>query len=692
MNAKPALVRPRLASDLDRLIAHWITRIVANYSSAVGQLNDGLYSQELRQLLGIRPLDEDLIKVAVKPLLKSRIAEFAAFDIADRTILYRNVRLLGAVLNLDKLQIDILAFSAAWHQHPLLSEIMDGVRTPSIDSLSKFLAVALNVRERDVNKAIRPDGQLLGSRVATLERSDYGRGFQIEIPSRLRQALFLGVANVESLMRSFLEHAPNSKLKADAFGHLTDETALLTTYLTKVQATRTPGVNVLIYGPPGTGKTEYVRWLAAQLKRSLYQVKSVDDDGDVATGMERLSYFQLSQRFLKQSDAFILFDEIEDVFPRSDAFMRMFSLSRRGPGKMFVNQLLESNPVPAFWISNEIEQIDKAYLRRFDFSFEMNVPPIAVRKTYLRKYFNGLSISDETMRYLAQQDELSPAQMEKAAKVLTVSQTKAKQREDTLLLVIENSSELLGLSKRDALIAFDECSYQLDFLNPDCDVKQLVAQLKQSPDTAGAMCFYGPPGTGKTALAHYIASEIEIPLLAKRASDIISPYVGETEQKIAAMFKQAKQEGAMLLLDEADSFLTDRQGAKHSWEVTAVNEMLTQMESFDGLFVCSTNLMQRLDAASLRRFALKIKFDYLKHDQRWALFVAQAKKLNQRQAAAYRSTLDQLTNLTPGDFATVRRQAALFKITLTADELITRLQQECRNKGGSSRPIGFVHS
>ena len=179
----------------------------------------------------------------------------------------------------------------------------------------------------------------------------------------------------------------------------------------------------------------------------------------------------------------------------------------------------------------------------------------------------------------------------------------------------------------------------------------------------------------------------------KRQSDIISPYVGETEQKIALMFKQAKQDGAMLLLDEADSFLSERQSAKNLWEVTAVNEMLTQMERFEGLFICSTNLMQRLDTASLRRFALKIRFDYLKPEQRWQLFQAQAKKFARSQEPEYRSALNRLTNLTPGDFATIRRQAKLLNIPLTADELLKRLKQECKTKNSSChRQIGFIHT
>jgi transitional endoplasmic reticulum ATPase len=93
---------------------------------------------------------------------------------------------------------------------------------------------------------------------------------------------------------------------------------------------------------------------------------------------------------------------------------------------------------------------------------------------------------------------------------------------------------------------------------------------------------------------------------------LLGAYVGENEQRIAAAFREAEQENAVLLLDEVDSFLQDRRQARQSWEVTLVNEMLTQMESFNGIFIASTNRLDGLDQATLRRFDLKMKFGYLK--------------------------------------------------------------------------------
>ena len=140
----------------------------------------------------------------------------------------------------------------------------------------------------------------------------------------------------------------------------------------------------------------------------------------------------------------------------------------------------------------------------------------------------------------------------------------------------------------------------------------------------GTLCFYGAPGTGKTALAEHIASSLDKPLLIKQASDLMSKFVGETEQNMAGMFREAENEKAVLLLDEADSFLQDRRGAQRTYEVTEVNEMLQGMERFNGIFVCTTNLMDRIDQAALRRFTFKIRFKPLTAAQREKMFVTEA--------------------------------------------------------------------
>ena len=211
----------------------------------------------------------------------------------------------------------------------------------------------------------------------------------------------------------------------------------------------------------------------------------------------------------------------------------------------------------------------------------------------------------------------------------------------------------------------------------------------------GSLCFHGAPGTGKTALAEHIAAALARPLLIRQASDIASQYVGETEQNMARMFDEAQTEGAVLLLDEADSFLRSRRMAERHYEVTEVNQMLQGMERFGGIFVCTTNLFEDLDEAALRRFTFKLRFHPLTRAQRERMFVAEAlggaAPLLDDEQRARLAALDQLT---AGDFAAVQRQVQILGEAFEPDEFLSQLESEHRVKPEvrQRRGIGFVRS
>jgi SpoVK/Ycf46/Vps4 family AAA+-type ATPase len=235
-------------------------------------------------------------------------------------------------------------------------------------------------------------------------------------------------------------------------------------------------------------------------------------------------------------------------------------------------------------------------------------------------------------------------------------------------------------------------TYRLEGVNPDYDLEGLQKGLKKSP--RGTFCFYGPSGTGKSEFVHQLAYALDKPLLIKRASDLLDPYVGMTEHNICNMFEQAKYDQSILLLDEADSFLRDRTLSRESWEVSQVNELLTQMEQFEGLFFCTTNLMEVLDQASLRRFDLKIKFDYLKAAQTWVLFqqtLSDAGCNPAEDETTLKNKVRALQGVTPGDFATAVRQNRFSEKKMTPKYLLDALIREIKFKQyGAFKEIGFM--
>lgn len=144
----------------------------------------------------------------------------------------------------------------------------------------------------------------------------------------------------------------------------------------------------------------------------------------------------------------------------------------------------------------------------------------------------------------------------------------------------------------------------------------------------------------------------------------------------------------MLVFDEVDSFLQDRSRAKQSWESTQVNEMLVQMENYKGVFIATTNLIDTLDKASLRRFDLKLMFDYLTPKQANAMFELYIKELKLQKKSQY--DVKTFRDLTPGDFAAVLRQNRFRPIENTQD-FYERLQSEVALKNvEDSRKLGFM--
>lgn len=240
-------------------------------------------------------------------------------------------------------------------------------------------------------------------------------------------------------------------------------------------------------------------------------------------------------------------------------------------------------------------------------------------------------------------------------------------------------------------------NYSLDGLNLTTPVllKDIVAAVKKFRDGSGRpdvdaprlnILLSGAPGSGKTAFVKYLAKEVGAPLRTLKASDLISRYSGDTEKQIAEAFAAAKTNGEILFLDEIDSFLQDRSRADKSWEVSQVNELLQQMEEFEGVMVGATNFADNLDRAVLRRFTYKLKLDYLTDEGKGIFFQRYFKTpLTDEE----RSRLNGIANLTPGDFRTVRESLYYLSDRQTNTARLNALEAESEAKGMKRAKIGF---
>ena len=198
----------------------------------------------------------------------------------------------------------------------------------------------------------------------------------------------------------------------------------------------------------------------------------------------------------------------------------------------------------------------------------------------------------------------------------------------------------------------DKIIFDYRMTNCNQDLKQFVQKLKKSKQKNYNILLYGVSGSGKSYLGQYLAQELHMPFIKKKASDLIAKWVGETERNIAMAFEEAKEQKAILLFDEADSFLFDRKYADREFEATHVNEFLTQMEDHPYPVICTTNLKDKIDSASLRRFIFKIKFEYMTKQN----IIAGIKTYFDKKLKLTNEQLSKFEYLTAGDFKVAKRK------------------------------------
>jgi transitional endoplasmic reticulum ATPase len=569
------------------------------------------------------------------------------------------IQSFAEVFRLDALEQTILGIMARWSRYDAWRQLVrlspNSGPHPSPSTLARLSGISTDL----VEQRLLADAPLQACRMIM----DDGDG-EFSPSALFRRLVRLNIQTPRELLGWLMPPSQASMLRWDDFDHL----GPLRDIAEKLVAAKEPS-SILLYGPPGTGKTQFARALAARAGVQASFAGCLASNGNEPDRSERLDHLMLLRAVCAHSpQRMIVVDEADDV---------LSMLERKNCSKQWLNHLVESPQATTIWILNRREKLDPSLRRRMALAIGFEHPPVAVRERIVKRaaMLHEVQLSDLEAKELAR-NKTCPAVIASGIKAAQLTQGGAA------VAQVAIHSVMRALKQSTAPEKVGHAVYDPKLSRADTDLARLADQLVAAPQRRWNLLLSGPSGTGKSAFARHLAERMGIEVEERRCSDLMSPYVGETEQKIAEAFAAAAERGALLLIDEADSFLYAREGDLRSWEVSRVNEILVQMEHARTPFVATTNLADNLDPACQRRFTMRVAFQALLPVQAYELFRTHFGQDVPQHAALHE-------HQTPGDFAVVAQRARLLGEQDPAVLARWLYEEGAARKGCASGAMGF---
>lgn len=643
--------------------------------------------------LWCNPSTRDACKSQVLEWTDAIIEEYERLSVGDPL-----AARLDEIARLMKLNADEMSvLEVLW----LMSiEKLEEVRTAyTMSQISGCIALYTGLSEQQVRKSLVSSSRLARFGCVDLDNRSS------RVNSKIRY--YLDGINEEPLVSSYYRKDDAETLPVEFFGKLAeDHLPLLKRMLSGEKGRK---VNILLYGAPGTGKTSFARTLAKESGRAAYQIQQrpKDRDGDFREARAEVRYaaLEICDEQTDSDSSVIIVDEADALLRCNNlGISAMFGRESSTTGdKGLLNDILEKIETPTIWITNTCaEELDPSNRRRFDYAIKFEPltreQRVQIWRNASKKAGVARLLTDKDIERFSTDYPVNAGIVARALQNLKRVGAKKSEATSVLTTLLDRQCELSGTDRSRERVLEPAKGYSTEGLNiktsiPLAKIEESVRRFldastrKADPDAPRMnILLTGAPGSGKTEFVKHLAATLGRPLLMRRASDLKSKWVGETEQNIAAAFREAREKRAILFFDEVDTFLDSRESVQQGHEKSMVNEVLQQMESFGGVFVGTTNFKDLLDPAVARRFTFKVELDYLDVDGRcvfWKRFFGSEPR------GRIRSRLNGLDRLTPGDFRTVRQELYYLGDDVSDDDRLDALEAELSAKTGVTRRIGF---
>ncbi|MCM2343345.1 MAG: ATP-binding protein [Alphaproteobacteria bacterium] len=638
----------------------------------------------------VRPQDWDVMK-------KWLAAEIKREPLIDDEGLFSNLEKLSGYLDLKEDEKSLLTLAICADEDIGLSLFIDSLASRKARETCDVMGRMLGLPRARISDMLEltaplPMKGLVFPEIGFDEHHEGEDSYVPSVDQMLVKLLRQPDMTIEKLTSRLIGDPVTTALDWDKdFAHLGERGAHMLSVLIGGIAARDKGVNILLWGLPDTGKTEAVKALAKKAGLQLYLVGEREDSGDEPSRQTRIRAALLAQALLAdKQDAVILFDEMEDLLPSANnsIFAQPGDDNKpSGASKVFLNRLLENNLTPTLWTANDPERFHAAVRRRFRYSVEFGIPPVAVRQSLWTSIAerHQLDMSAEEALKLAKTYKAPPGMINTAVRNAVISGDKK-----SLALSLTASAELV-FGDRQTIVVKDRVPdhYDLRLLNAQIEkasmnIQDLSGKIKELGHLDFKMILYGPSGTGKSGYAAYLAQALDLEPMLRNASEFLDKYQGETEKKIAAAFKEAEEGRKLFILDEGDIYVQDRTQLEHQWQISQVNEMLTRIEEHPYPVLLTTNLYDNIDPAAKRRFTFKIHCQNMTTDQARLAFQI----FFDKEAP---SSISGVTHLAPADFSAVKNQMRFMGDNLPAEQILDLLKTEAKERQ-VKKPSGYSGS
>jgi len=393
---------------------------------------------------------------------------------------------------------------------------------------------------------------------------------------------------------------------------------------------------VLLFGPPGTGKTLLAKAVASESGANFISI-SGPEVFSKWYGQTEENLRKIFDEAEKNAPSIIFIDEIDAVAPKREEVTG--EVERRTVSQLLtlMDGLKKRGKVIVIAATNRPNSVDPALRRagRFDREIEFPVPDREGRLEILKIHTRNMPLKEVDLNWLADitygyvgADILALAKeaaMSALRRVLPEIKWKGeeelpKEIMEKLIVTKEDFENALKMvepsAMREVLVEIPKVKWEdiggLEDVKGT--LKEMVEWPLKNPDSfkrlgiqpPHGILMYGAPGTGKTLLAKAVANESGANFISIKGPEMLSKWVGESEQRIRELFRRARQVApSIIFLDEVDA-LVPRRGLNYGSHVTetVVSQLLTEISGLEELknvvIIAATNRPDMIDPALLR--------------------------------------------------------------------------------------------